>query len=124
MLKQYGTLAKTASLSFLMLSLGIQSVEGFTIISFDGKPARWDSNNTVQVEYDPNFGNEFNSSGCDSYGRCVAPSGIGTLGKAITSSVKTWENVERLNLNAKYRKRKIISSEHIRQWSFRIEISH
>lgn len=94
-MKQYGTLAKTASL--IMLCMAVQSAHGFTIISFDGKPARWE-NGTMQIEYDPNFGSAFDSSGCDSYGTCTNSSG--TLSKAIKSSINTWKNVEGISLEA------------------------
>jgi len=83
MLKQYGTLAKTASLSFLMLVMGIQSVHGFTIISFDGKAARWDTNQPIQVEYDSNFGSGISQAAAT---------------QAIKSSVSEWKQGS-LNLN-------------------------
>ncbi|MCC7459691.1 MAG: matrixin family metalloprotease, partial [Proteobacteria bacterium] len=92
MLKQNGTLARIASLSFLMLGMGIQSVHGFTIISYDGKAARWNTDRAIQIEYDPDFGNVFDESGCDNSGTCVAP------GQAIRSSVAAWRNVEGLDL--------------------------
>lgn len=92
MLKQYGTLVKIASLSFLMLGMEIQSVGAFTIISFDGKAARWNTDSNIQIEYDPDFGHDFNSSGCDSYGRCETP------GQAIKSSINSWKEVSGLDL--------------------------
>jgi hypothetical protein len=96
MLKQNGTLARIASLSFLTLCLGIQSVHGFTIISYDGKAARWNTDRSISIEYDSNFGSEFDSEGCDRAGTCTTTDG--SLAKAIKSSVSTWKNVEGLDL--------------------------
>ncbi len=94
--KQYGTLVNSASLSLLMLVMGTQSAQSFTIISFDGKAARWNVDSPIQVEYDSNFGSEFNSSGCDRSGPCT--SSTGSVGDAIKSSVKAWKNVSGLDL--------------------------
>ncbi len=93
--KQYCTLAKTASLSLLMLVMGTQSVQSFTIISFDGKAARWNVDSPIQIEYDTNFGTEFNASGCDRSGPCNSSTSVGS---AIKSSVESWKNVSGLDL--------------------------
>ena len=78
MLKQNGTLVKFASMGCLALSLGIQSAHAFTVISFDGKAARWDTSKSIQVQYDPNFG------------------GINAA-EPITSSIASWRNVKGIN---------------------------
>lgn len=73
---KHGTLAKLASVGCLTLGLGIQSGYAFTIISFDGNAARWNSEKTVQVEFDPNFGIGINPS------------------TAIKSSISAWRNAK------------------------------
>ena len=107
MLKQYCTLAKLASLSILLLGMEIQSVYGFTIISYDGKAARWNTSSALTVEYDPNFGSEFESD-CDSSGACSA-GGDGSLSKAIKSSITSWKNVEGIDLQINTPIKKTIS---------------
>lgn len=77
---KHGTLAKLASVGCLTLGLGIQSVNAFTVISFDGKAARWNTDKTVQVQFDPNFGIGVNPS------------------TAIKSSISAWRNVEGVNI--------------------------
>ncbi len=92
MLKQNCTLAKIASLSILMLGLETQTVEAFTVISFDGKPARWEKNKTIQVQLDSDFGKDFDRFGCDDFGACVTPA------TAVQSAMNEWKNVDDIDL--------------------------
>jgi hypothetical protein len=80
-----------------MLSTGIQSAQGFAIISFDGKAARWNTENSIQVEYDPDFGSEFTAAGCDRSDPCNT-NGNTTINTAIKSSIKSWKDVSGLDL--------------------------
>lgn len=94
---------KIASIGFLSACLFTQQAHAFKIISFDGKPARWNKDTPIQIELDPNFGTTFNRSGCDSYGACVTPL------TAIQRSVNAWKNVENVNIDTNSIRPKTIS---------------
>ena len=101
---KHGTLVKLASLGLLSLGLATESAHGFAIISFNGKPARWNRDTPLQIEMDPNFGNQFSKSGCDNSGPCITPL------TAVQRSVNAWKDVANVNIQVNAVKAKTISS--------------
>lgn len=94
MKKQYGTLAKHASkglMGFILLSA--TNGFGFSTISYNGIPARWENNKSLEIEIDTNFAPHFDENGCDGAGTCVS------LSQIVLNSINSWKSVSQTAVN-------------------------
>lgn len=92
MKKQSGTLVNIASKGLLVWMLTSSQVFGFSLISYDGVPAKWADDKDIEIEVDTDFAPFVDSDGCDAKGACQS------IYATVMNSVNAWKNVTQTNI--------------------------
>lgn len=91
MKKQRRTLVGIASWIALLLG-GMSSAHAFTLITYDGVPARWAENKDIVVEIDTDFHPYIDEHGCDNAGSCT------NMMQVVENAFDAWKDVSKTDI--------------------------